>query len=128
MENFIKSWMVIGVVTLAIASLSSLIQPQGVRWFNRQRRPRWLTFERLIPLFWSLIFVAGALSANEVWETEPGTGGTWLRMGGYILLELLIVSYVPIMFWLRSLQVGTIIGWTGWVWGVILSLWVAPVS
>lgn len=128
MWTFIRPWMVIAVVTLAIASLSSLIQPQGVRWFNRQQRPSWLTFEGLIPIIWSIIFVAGALSANAVWEAEPGTMATWLRMAGYVVLELLIVGYVPIMFWLRSLRVGAIIGWAGWVWGVILTILIVPVS
>lgn len=124
----IRPWMVIAVVIVAIASLSTAIRPQDIRWFNRQRRPPWLTFERLIPLFWSIIFVAGGISAHEVWQANPGQGATWARMAGYVLLELLIVAYSPVMFWCRNLRVGTLIGWTGWGWGIILALWIAPVS
>ncbi len=124
----IQPWMVIAGVTVAIASLSSAIRPQDIRWFNRQRRPEWLTFERWIPVIWSVIFVAGAISAHEVWQAEPGQASTWARMGGYALLELLVIAYSPVMFWLRSLWVGTFIGGIGWIWGLILTLWVGPVS
>ena len=124
----IQPWMVIAVVTVAIASLSGAMRPQDIRWFSRQRRPQWLTFERWIPAIWSVIFVAGAISAHEVWQAAPGQTSTWARMGGYALLELLVIAYSPVMFWLRNLWVGTFIGGIGWVWGLILTLWVGPVS
>ncbi|HEY9597493.1 MAG TPA: TspO protein, partial [Cyanophyceae cyanobacterium] len=45
----IKSWMVIGVVTLLVALGGGWLEPDDVRWFNRLTRPRWLTFEAAIP-------------------------------------------------------------------------------
>lgn len=124
----IKSWMVIGAVTLLVALGANLITPKDVKWFKRLERPRWLTFEALIPVIWTVIFICGAWSAYIVWESDPGSQKTWWLMGGYILLELVTIAYTPVMFRLRSLKVGTIIGGTGAVLGVILALIVLPIS
>ncbi len=124
----IKSWMVIGAVTLVIALGANLITPNDVKWFKRLQRPRWLTFEGLIPLIWVFIFICGAWSAYDVWENDPGSNKTWLLMGFYLILELVTIAYTPVMFRLRSLKVGTIIGGTGAVLGIILALLVLPIS
>ena len=118
----IRSWMVIGGVALFIALGANLITPRDVQWFRRLRRPRWLTFEGAIPVIWTLIFICGAWSAYIVWESNPGTGRTWLLMGLYLLLEIVTIAYTPVMFWLRSLRVGTIIGGTGFVICLILTV------
>ncbi len=49
-------------------------------------------------------------------------------MGLYLLLEVVTIAYTPVMFRLRSLKIGTIIGGTGAVIGVLLTLLVLPVS
>jgi tryptophan-rich sensory protein len=49
-------------------------------------------------------------------------------MGLYLLLELVTIAYTPVMFRLRSLRVGTIIGGTGAVIGIILALLVLRIS
>jgi translocator protein len=125
----IKSWMVISFVAIAIVfGMTRLCTPDGYRWFNRQRRPQWLTFERWIPAIWSIIFTFGALSAIVTWEATNGdTRGIWL-MVGYALVEILIMAYSPVMFAIRSLDAGTIIGGAGWVVGIILTLFVYPIS
>jgi translocator protein len=125
----IKSWMVISFVAIAIVfGMTRLCTPDGYRWFNRQRRPQWLTFERWIPVIWSIIFTFGALSAIVTWEATNGDSrGIWL-MVGYALVEILIMAYSPVMFAIRSLDAGTIIGAAGWVVGVILTLFVYPIS
>jgi translocator protein len=125
----IKSWMVIGAIVVAIAfGMTRLCTPDGYRWFNRQRRPQWLTFEGLIPAIWSLIFIFGAWSAVLTWEATSGnTQGRWL-MAGYACVEVLIMAYSPVMFALRSLKVGTFIGGIGWVVGAMLAAGVYPVS
>ncbi len=70
--DMIKSWMVIGGITLLVGGLGGAIAPPGGRkWFNLLRRPRWLTFEKLIPIIWTIVFVCGAWSATIVWEHEP---------------------------------------------------------
>lgn len=124
----IKSWMVIGGVTLLVALGSNLIRPRDVKWFRRLRRPRWLTFEAAIPVIWTVAFIGGAWSAYIVWERDPESLKTWLLMGFYLLLELVTVAFTPVLLKLRSLKVGTIIGGTGAVLGILLALTVWTVS
>jgi tryptophan-rich sensory protein len=124
----LKSWMVIGVITFVVALGASLLRPQDIKWFKRLRRPSWLTFEGLIPLIWTVIFICGAWSAYLVWERDPGSYNTWLLMAGYLLLEVVIVAYVPLTLWLRNLKLGTYIGGAGFVLGLILTLLARPVS
>jgi translocator protein len=124
----IKSWMVIGAVTVLVAFGSSVLRPKDVKWFARLRRPQWLTFEALIPVIWMFVFVCGAWSAYIVWEADPGSSNTWFLMGFYLLVEAVIVAYSPAMFWTRRLNVGTVIGGAGAVLGLILALLVWPIS
>ena len=122
----IKSWIIIGSATFFIAFSSSFfIRSRDAQWFRHLQRPSWLTFERLIPLIWTTIFTCGAWSAYIIWEQEPGTQKTWSLMTLYLLLEIVTISYTPVMFRTQSLQVGTIIGGTGFVLGIILilSIW-----
>ena len=120
--------MVIAAVTLLVAFGSGVLRPKDVKWFARLRRPRWLTFEALIPVIWMFVFLCGAWSAYLVWESEPGSSKTWFLMGFYLLVELLIVSYSPAMLWTRRLNVGTIVGGVGAVLGLVLALLVWPIS
>lgn len=124
----IKSWMVIGAVAFIVALASNLIAPSDRQWFNRLQRPKWLVFEKAIPVIWTVIFICAAWSAVIVWEKEPGTQSTWLRMGLYLLLEIVTISYTSVMCKVRSLKVGTIIGGTGAILSVILALSVLQVS
>ena len=120
----IKSWMVIGGVTLLVALAANFITPSDRQWFKRLRRPGWLTFEAAIPLIWTVIFICGAWSAYIVWESAR----SWLLMGFYLLLEIVTIAYTPVMFRLRSLKVGTIIGGTGAIISILLALAVLPIS
>jgi len=120
----IKSWLVIGGVTLLVTMAANFFTPKDRRWFNRLRRPSWLTFEFAIPFIWITIFISGAWSAYIVWEKSKN----WLLMGLYLLLEIVTISYTPVMFRLRSLKIGTIIGGTGAVIGLLLTLTVLPIS
>ena len=113
---------------MIVALATNIIPPSDFQWFNRLRRPRWLVFERAIPLIWTVIFICAAWSAVIVWEKEPGTQETWLRMGLYLLLEIVTMSYTSVMCKLRSLKVGTIIGGTGAILSVMLALSVLQVS
>lgn len=124
----IRSWMVIGGVAFLVALGGNFITPGDVKWFKRLERPRWLTFEALIPFIWIFVFICGAWSAYFVWESDPGSTRTWLLMGFYLLVELVTIAYNPAMLRLRSLKVGTIIGGIGAVLGAILALVVLPIS
>jgi tryptophan-rich sensory protein len=125
----IKSWMVIGGVALVLGGIGgSIVPPSGAKWFARLRRPYWLTFEPLIPLIWTTVFICGAWSAYIVWEHDPGSRKTWLLMGLYLLLELVTLSYNSVMLTLKSLKAGTFIGGTGFALALILAILVLPIS
>lgn len=123
----LPSWLVIGGVALLVALVGSAVPAQGARWFKRLRRPRWLTFERFIPFIWTFIFVCGAASAYLVWEQIAFEWKAWLLMSFYLLLELVTVSYMPVMCATRSLRVGAAIGATGVALGIILAFTVLVV-
>ncbi|MEL6136453.1 MAG: tryptophan-rich sensory protein [Cyanobacteria bacterium J06626_23] len=118
------AWLVIAIVGIAIASAASRLSPRDRQWFFRLARPAWLTFEWAIPIIWIVVFICGGWSAYVIWQqTQSG----WL-MAGYGLLEALIVAYTPLMCKLRSLRVGTAIGATGFVFGLLLAWPVGNVS
>jgi translocator protein len=129
----IKSWMVIGGVTILAALLiTRFMTPRGIKWFKRLRRPDWLTFEAAILIIWTTIFICGAWSATLVWETlgntQAGRSPAWLLMGGYLLVELITLAYSPVMMNLQSLRIGTAIGATGGVFALLLAIAVWQVS
>ena len=124
----IRSWMVIGAVAIAVSFLSALLKPKDIKWFSRLRRPKWLFFEPLIPVIWTVILICGAWSAYLVWEENPGTVQTWWLMAFYLLVELVIIAYSPVTLHLQSLKAGTIVGMVGFVLGLILTFLVQPIS
>ena len=99
-------------------------RPADFDWFLRLRRPAWLTFERWIPLIWLLIYGCFFLSALLVWT---GTR-RWDLMAGYLLLLVLVQSYTWVICRSCQLRPGTVVGFSGWVWGVALTIAVARVS
>jgi translocator protein len=124
----IKSWMVIAGITFIVALCANFITSDDIKWFKRLQRPDWLTFEGLIPVIWTVVFICGVWSAYIVWEQNPATTTTWLLMGIYLLLEIVTIAYTPVMFRLRSLKVGTIIGGTGFVVALLLAFPIFLVS
>lgn len=124
----IRSWMVIGGVAILVALAANLITPSDRKWFQRLQRPRWLTFEGAIPIIWTVIFICGGWSAYIVWEKNPNTNSTWIFMGLYLLLEIVTIAYTPVMFRMRSLKVGTVIGGAGLIISIILAIAVFTVS
>ncbi|MBF2067590.1 MAG: TspO/MBR family protein [Calothrix sp. C42_A2020_038] len=124
----LQSWMVIGATTFFVAFGSFFITPRDVKWFAKLTRPRWLVFEPLIPFIWTFIFVCGAASAYFVWQKNPGSLETWLLMCLYLLLEIITVTYIPLMLRFRSLRVGETIGSVGVILGLLLTLAILPLS
>lgn len=123
-----SDWLVIGGITLLVALGGAIIRHRDVSWGKRLDRPNWLFFEPAIPFIWTVIFTCGAISAILVWQEEPGSLKTWLLMALYLLVEIVTVAYIPATLWLRSLQVGIILGGLGVVLGVLLTLAVLPTS
>jgi tryptophan-rich sensory protein len=120
----VPAWLVIAGVGVAIAFASSLLSSRDVKWFRRQRRPDWLTFEFAIPILWTVVFICGGWSAYIIWSQTQ----SWWFMAGYVLLELLIMSYTPVMCKLQNLRVGTAIGAAGFGFGLLLAWPVAQVD
>lgn len=115
-------WMIIGGITFLVALGTPLVRPQDLTWGQHLERPRWLVFEPAIPLIWTVIFACGAWSAVLVWRADPGSGATWALMALYLLLEGLTVAYIPATLRTRSLWVGTLLGGSGVVVGLLLAL------
>jgi tryptophan-rich sensory protein len=124
----VTSRIVIAIVTFLVALASSFFRPRDVKWSRRLDRPNWLFFEPAIPFIWTIIFACGAWSAMLVWEKDPGSIRTWLLMGFYLLVEMITVAYIPATLRLRSLKVGTILGGSGAILGILLTLTVSPIS
>ena len=120
----LKSWLVIGIVGLVIALLANVIRPKDIKWFKRLQRPSWLTFEKLIPVIWTVVFVCGGWSAYIVWERTQ----SWGWMVAYIVLELVTVAFTPVLLWSHNLKLATFIGGSGFVIGLLLTLGVLQVS
>lgn len=120
--------LIITAVAIALGFGLNRTISADVRWFFQLKRPKWLTFEQIIPVVWISIFICAIISATYVWHADPGSFTTWLRMAGYGIWELAILAYTPVMCKTRSLTVGTIIGATGFVIGLILAIAVFPVS
>ncbi len=124
---FDSSW-VIGGITFLVALGSALLRPRDLKWGKRLERPKWLFFEPAIPFIWTIVFFSGAASAVIIWEQDPGSLKTWLLMGWYLVLEIVTVAYIPATLRFRSLTVGTVLGATGLILGIILALTVLPMS
>ncbi|HTL90448.1 MAG TPA: TspO/MBR family protein [Leptolyngbya sp.] len=120
----LPSWLIIGGVTFLIGLGSSILRPKDIKWFNRLQRPRWLTFEKAIPIIWTIVFICGAWSAYIVWEKTQN----WQLMAFYALVEITIVAYSPVLLWTRSLLNGTIIGGFGFILGLVLTAFVLQIS
>ena len=114
------------VILAVIVAVGALLNPSRAefRWFLQLRRPRWLTFERWIPLIWLAIYLCFYGSALLVWQATASAGA----MAGFLLLLLLVQSYTWVICRTRRLRNGTAVGLAGWIWGVGLAVSVLPVS
>ena len=113
------AWLTILLVMgLTIAVLTT--SRQQFAWFLRLRRPRWLTFERWIPLIWSVIYLCFYASALLRWQVGGTTAS--LTMAAYLVLLVLVQSYTLLICRTRRLVWGTAAGLAGWFWGLGLAL------
>lgn len=124
----IPAWLVIGCVAILIGIALNQLVKSDQRWFFRLRRPAWLTFEWAIPIIWITIFIAAGWSAYATWQTEPGSARSIWLMGFYALLEMVTLSYTSVMCFFRRLRVGVVLGATGFLVAIGLTLGVAQVS
>jgi tryptophan-rich sensory protein len=108
------------LILMVMVAVAMALNPsrEQFAWFLRLRRPAWLSFEALIPLIWLFIYACFYASALISWQATS----SWPLMFGYLCLLLLVQSYTWIICTSRSLARGTAIGFTGWLWGVVLTL------
>ena len=93
---------------------------QQFAWFLRLRRPRWLTFERWIPLIWLVVYLCFYASALIRWQVGGTTAA--LTMAAYLVLLVLVQSYTLLICRTRRLVWGTAAGLARWFWGLGLAL------
>ena len=121
-----KARWIITAISAAIFFGGSLLTSLRDPWFQNLLRPNWLTFEFLIPLIWSVIWICATISAILVWEKTRDR--PWLLMGLYAALALLTSLYSPVVVELRSLLGGLIVGGTATLIAYILAVLVRPIS
>ncbi len=127
----VLTWLAIAAVTFLIGIALNQLFPSDYKWFMRLRRPRWLTFEKLIPVIWISIFICGITSATYLWQSSAPANQIWLMMVGYAIVEVAVLLYTPVMTRLRNVRVGALVGAIGFVLGLILTLqaWqISPIS
>ena len=114
------------LILLVILAVGAMLNPSRAEfsWFLQLRRPRWLTFERLIPLIWIGIYACFYTSALLSWYAS----WSFALMAGYLGLLLLVQSYAWLICRTRRLANGTAVGLAGWLWGVALAVVVFGVS
>ena len=114
------------LILLVIVAVAAVLNPSrdDFGWFLRLRRPRWLTFERWIPLIWIAIYACFYASALLSWNSSS----SFVRMAGYLVLLVLVQSYTWLICTTRRLASGTAVGFAGWLWGVALAVLVAQTS
>lgn len=121
----IPAWLAIAIISFGGGFIFNQLFPSDYKWFMQLRRPRWLTFEKAIPVIWIFIFICGIASAAVLWQAKPDT---WWLMAGYLIVEFAILSYTPIMTRLRNVRAGAIAGAIGFILGVILTIFVWQIS
>ena len=114
------------VILLVIVGVGATLNPSRADfgWFLQLRRPRWLTFERWIPLIWIDIYACFYGSALLAWNASWSFG----LMAGYLVLLVLVQSYTWLICKTRRLASGTAVGFGGWLWGMALAVVVASRS
>jgi len=124
----IGTWLAIAAVTFLIGFALNQLFPSDYKWFMRLRRPRWLTFERFIPVIWISIFICGITSATYLWQSASPANLIWWLMLGYAIVEIAVLLYTPVMTRLRNVRIGALVGAIGFFLGLILTLQVWQIS
>lgn len=124
----VLTWLAIAAATFLIGFALNQLFPSDYRWFMRLRRPRWLTFERFIPVIWISIFVCGITSATYLWQASAPANVIWLMMLGYAIVEIAVLLYTPVMTKLRNVRIGALVGAIGFGLGLILTVQVWQIS
>ena len=93
------------LILLVMVVVGVVLNPSraAFAWFLQLKRPRWLTFERRIPLIWIAIYGCFYASALLAWNAS----WSWGLMAGYLSLLVLVSSYTWLICRTRRLAHGT---------------------
>ena len=114
------------LILILMEGVILLINPtrKDFAWYQRLRRPPWLTFSALIPMIWLLIYACFYLSALISWSIR----NNWNLVVAYVLLLILVEGYTWLMCRTRRLSTGTMICVISWVYGLILTVLLLSLS
>lgn len=68
MKNIRISYVVIALITLAVAALGSFFTSKGMAWYQTIALPEWTPDGGVIGAVWTIIFILTAVSAMIVWR------------------------------------------------------------
>jgi tryptophan-rich sensory protein len=124
---FVKDRWIITALSAAIFFGGNLLTSLRDPWFQNLQRPGWLTFEFLIPVIWTVVWICLTISAIIVWE-KCAPVRPWFFMAGYAAIGVLTTIYSPIVVNLRSLGGGLLVGALATVLVYLLAFGVKPIS
>lgn len=123
-----SNYLVIPLVTLAVAALGRLMTAGGLVWYSTLNLPSWTPPAETIGLVWTAIFVFSAISALIVWNTMEFDGGALLVIGLFLVNAGLNVFWSVLFFQWHYLGPAVIEAATLCLTVLILILAVRPIS
>lgn len=122
------NYLVIPLITAAVAALGRLMTAGGLVWYSTLNLPSWTPPAETIGLVWTMIFLFSAASALIVWNTMEVDGGTLLIIGLFLINAALNVFWSVLFFQLHYLGAAVIESATLCFTVLILMLAVRPIS
>lgn len=68
------SYIIIPLITVAVASLGGMVTDSGLPWYETLQKPSWTPDGAFIGLMWTIIYTLTAIFALYVWNRVPRTG------------------------------------------------------
>jgi len=99
---------IIGLLGLALFGLNRAVANYSSRWYRSLLKPRWVTFERLIPFIWAFIYVATTASAALTW-LSPGPRRTKASVLSLLGVNALLNTAYSIIFTRRQDLPGAVV-------------------
>ena len=136
------SYIIIPLVTLAVAFGGGQLTSAGMKWYQTIHKPAWTPPGAIIGLVWTVIFILATVSAILVWNLKispqimPWIAGLFLAnaalnvawsylffykhlmlLAGWeaALLDLSVIILIIVLWPLSRLAAGLLIPYAGWV-------------
>lgn len=92
------NYLIIPLITLAIASLGSWVTNQGISWYRTLDLPPWTPAGSIIGAVWTLLFILVTISALLVWNRKLTLSQRRTIAAAFLINALLNVSWSFIFF------------------------------